>query len=214
MGGKARGLVWMLLGLALLLSAAGLAVYNSLEAKQAERASVQVLPELEAMIPTREEEAGELPLAMSIPLDVNPLPLGEMPEKTVGNLPYIGVLSVPALELELPVISQWSYPRLKIAPCRYEGSAYTGDLILCGHNYPTHFGKLSTLRQGDEVTLTDMDGNLFRYCLVETETLNPTAVEELLAGDWDLTLFTCTLGGKTRVTLRFTLEEFIPQPTE
>jgi len=34
------------------------------------------------------------------------------------------------------------------------------------------------------------------------ETLQPTAVEEMCSGDWDLTLFTCTLGGKFRVTVR------------
>lgn len=211
---KYRGLVWMLLGLALLLAAGILTVYNSLEARQAQQASVLVLPELEGMISVREDDAGELPPAVTIPLEVNPLPVGEMPEKIVNNLPFIGVLSVPALELELPVISQWSYPRLKTAPCRFEGSAYTGDLILCGHNYPTHFGRLSSLHQGDEATLTDMDGNIFRYRLAETEILDPTAMEDMLAGDWELTLFTCTLGGKTRVTLRFTLNEFIPKPTE
>ena len=34
-----------------------------------------------------------------------------------GNL-YIGYISIPALNKELPVMSTWSYPKLKIAPCR------------------------------------------------------------------------------------------------
>jgi sortase A len=34
------------------------------------------------------------------------------------------------------------------------------------------------------------------------EILRPTAVEEMISGDWDLTLFTCTIGGATRVTIR------------
>ena len=29
-------------------------------------------------------------------------------------------------------------------------------------------------------------------------------IEEMAAGDWDLTLFTCTLGGQARLTLRCT----------
>ena len=52
-----------------------------------------------------------------------------------------------------------------------------------------------------------MAGNVFIYKMVERETLNPTDIEEMKDGDWDLTLFTCTVGGKTRVTIRFKLDK-------
>ena len=52
-----------------------------------------------------------------------------------------------------------------------------------------------------------MDGNVFRYEVVELETLMPTAIEEMTSGDWDLTLFTCTIGGGSRVTVRCELAE-------
>ena len=65
-----------------------------------------------------------------------------------------------------------------------------------------HFGLIKNLHYGDDVTFTDMDGNTFRYQVIEVETLKPLAVEEMKTGDWDLTLFTCTLGGATRVTVR------------
>ena len=35
-----------------------------------------------------------------------------------------------------------------------------------------------------------------------TVTLPETAVEEMRAGEWDLTLFTCTYDGRARVTVR------------
>ncbi|MCD8119184.1 MAG: sortase [Lachnospiraceae bacterium] len=79
------------------------------------------------------------------------------------------------------------------------------DLIICGHNYDRHFGKLKNLEPGDEITFTDVLGNVFSYEVSETVILKPTAVEEMAdqeSGDWDLTLFTCTLGGRTRVTVR------------
>ena len=38
--------------------------------------------------------------------------------------------------------------------------------------------------------------------MVDQEILEPTMIEDLKAGNWDLTLFTCTLGGRTRVTVR------------
>ena len=53
---------------------------------------------------------------------------------------YIGVLQIPSLDLTLPVISDWSYPALQIAPCRYEGSAYDGGMVIAGHNFDSHFG--------------------------------------------------------------------------
>lgn len=111
-------------------------------------------------------------------------------------------MSIPSLELDLPVISEWSYSRLKVAPCRYKGSAYLGDLIIAAHNYTSHFGMLKRLSEGDEITFTDMDGNTFRYEVVILETLEPTAMKEMESGGWDLTLFTCTVGGAYRMTVR------------
>ena len=131
----------------------------------------------------------------------------EMPVETINGIDFIGVLRIPALELELPIISEWNYPNLKAAPCRYSGSAYLNNMIICAHNYSSHFGKLKNLSEEDIATFTDMAGNVFIYKMVERETLNPTDIEEMEDGDWDLTLFTCTVGGKTRVTIRFKLDK-------
>ena len=133
----------------------------------------------------------------------------EMPTEVIDGQTYIGMLEVPALELSLPVMSEWSYPRLKKAPCRYVGSIYSKDMIICGHNYDLHFGRLKDLAVGEEVRFTDMDGNVFIYAISGTEQLGKYAVDEMLAGDWDLTLFTCTKGGQTRVTVRCRLERYI-----
>ena len=119
-----------------------------------------------------------------------------------------------ALELELPVISQWDYPALKIAPCRYSGSLYQDNLIICAHNYASHFGKLKELQPGDIVLFTDMDEHVVTFQMVERETLNPMDVEGMETGDWDLTLFTCTIGGQTRVTIRLERVEVFRNPEE
>lgn len=125
-----------------------------------------------------------------------------MPTTEVDGEAYIGVLEIPALELSLPIISQWSDSRLRIAPCRYKGSAYLDDLIIAGHDYRSHFGRLKDLQIGDMVYFTDAEGNRFSYTVSEQDELAGAAVEEMEAGDWDLTLFTCTVGGKARVTVR------------
>ena len=198
-----RGTAWINLGLLLLAAALFLAAYNRNESYQAQQQSDVVLEEMsEALAQTvpaqtvpGQTEPPELPEAMEEPLR-------EMPVRTIHGRDYIGVLTIPALELELPVLSQWDYTNLRIAPCRYEGSVYNGSLILCAHNYSSHFGRLKSLREGDVVQFTDMDDNVYTYQVVGLETLSPTDVEGMESGDRDLTLFTCTVGGQSRVTAR------------
>ena len=91
---------------------------------------------------------------------------------------------------------------MKISPCRYTGSVYLNNMVICAHNYESHFGKLKELNVGDAVYFTDMDGNEFCFQVKEIDTLDYDAVDEMVSGDWDLTLFTCTIGGGSRVTVR------------
>ena len=129
----------------------------------------------------------------------------QMPTQKIDGNYYIGVLEIPSLGLELPVMSEWSYPRLRTAPCRYKGSVYSGDLIIAGHNYARHFSGIKRLNPGDEVRFTDADGNIFLYNVAELETLGGADVEKMRSGDWELTLFTCTYGGRSRVAVRCAL---------
>nr|WP_295952538.1 sortase [uncultured Agathobaculum sp.] len=187
-------------GLLLIAAALALAAYNVIDAQRAARSAAQALEALSqttAVSATDPEQASadDAPAYLADP---------EMPMPTVsfdGN-DYIGRVDVPSLGLSLPVISEWSYPRLKIAPCRYTGSAYLDNLIIAAHNYSSHFGNLNRLNNGDTVTFTDVDGNQFTYAVSRIEDLPGTAIEEMQAGEWDLTLFTCTLGGRSRVTVR------------
>ena len=187
-------------GLLLIAAALALAAYNVIDAQRAARSAAQAL---EALSQTTAASAAEPEEASA---DDAPAYLAdpEMPMPTVsfdGN-DYIGRVDIPSLGLSLPVISEWSYPRLKIAPCRYTGSAYLDNLIIAAHNYSSHFGNLNRLNTGDTVTFTDVDGNQFTYAVSLIEDLPGTAIEEMQAGEWDLTLFTCTLGGRSRVTVR------------
>ena len=127
---------------------------------------------------------------------------GDMPVVDVDGHSFVGTLEIPSLELLLPVQSSWSQEDAKYAVCRYEGSMYDDDLIIAGHNYTEHFGKLNELTSGDVVIVTDMNGMSKYYEVTNIETLGAYDVEKMEAGDWDLTLFTCTLGGANRVTIR------------
>ena len=198
---RGRGTVWINAGLLLIAAALFLSAYNEWESHEARDSARQVIAQLYDALPTEAGEPTTLP-------DVR----REMPVKTINGRDYIGVLSIPSLGLELPVISQWDYPALKVAPCRYAGSLYQDNLIICAHNYASHFGKLKTLQPGDIVLFTDMDEHVVTFQMVERETLNPMDAEGMEAGDWDLTLFTCTIGGQTRVTIRLERVEVFRNP--
>ena len=189
-----------MIGVGLLLIAAALALvaYNIADAQRAAKSAAQALEALEQASPAvSAAEPDAVPAYVADP-DM------EMPTVTVEGNDYIGQLDIDALGLSLPVISEWSYPALKVAPCRYTGSAYQDNMIIAAHNYSSHFGRLSQLSAGDAVRFTDVDGNVFTYTVSQIKDLPGTAIEEMQAGDWDLTLFTCTLGGRTRVTVRCT----------
>lgn len=160
--------------------------------KKAEQTGKRVLIQLQSEIIVAEEPVFNYKIFPEI----------EMPVENIEEDLYIGILEIPSLQLSLPVMSDWSYPNLKKAPCRYAGSAYTNDLIVSAHNYQCHFGSLKSLIPGDRITFTDTQGNCFLYEVTEIEILEPTAIEQMQNGSWDLTLFTCTYGGQKRVTVR------------
>lgn len=194
----------MLLGTALIFGALSHFIHNQHEAAEAEMLSVNLLPQLMEVIEENEEAATE-PDTYAQPVGTPIVYLDpsafKMTEVEIDGYAYIGYLSIPKLELELPVMAGWSYPKLQISPCRYTGSVRGEDLVIMAHNYASHFGGISKLSEGDSVIFTDMDGIVTEYEVVAQDVLDPYAVDEMTSGDFDLTLFTCTYGGKSRVTV-------------
>lgn len=203
-----KRVVLLLLGTLCLLAALGLTVWNLWTADRAQTAAASAVQQLEPLISAPAQEPAPAPDAPAsepseteIP-DYLLNPGMAMPVVVVDGVAYIGVLEIPALELTLPVTGEWSYDRLKIALCRYAGSAYLDNLVIMGHNYPAFFKNLGDLRPGDEIHFTDADGNVFFYTVDDLEQLRAAQVEEMITGDWDLTLFTCTPGGQLRIAVR------------
>lgn len=189
----------MSLGMLLIIAALGLTAYNILDEKKAEKSSGEVVEQLVETIVENVEDNSE-PVYKNHP-DV------EIPAVKLNGNYYMGLLEIPALNIVLPVMKDWSYPKLKISPCRFVGSVYTDDIVIMAHNYSSHFGGLKTLNPGDTVKFIDIDGNSFTYQVAATEIIGGADVEEMVSGEWDMTLFTCTYGGRTRVTVRLMKEK-------
>lgn len=182
------GIALMTIGAAIVILALTLLFYNIYEDKKAAEAAESVLPSLSEAI----ENAEGVP---------DPYDTGMKTVLIDGN-EYIGRLSIPSIGLDLPVISQWDYEKFKIAPCRYYGSSKTDDLVIAAHNYPAYFRKVLSLKPGDEVFFTDIEGTVSSFVVSNVEILPPAAVEDMIGGDWDLTLFTCTRGARSRMAVR------------
>lgn len=208
---KAARICCFTLGTVLLLSALFLVVYNGYVDRKSGETASSVLDELKEDIPEYTETVTTMATGESYDIyeilgatTTEPV-VPEMETVELDGNVYIGYISIPELEVELPVMQDWSYPKLKIAPCRYQGSIYTDDMILCAHNYNTHFGRIKNLHTDSAIVFTEVGGKEHKYTVVNIEELPGTAVEDMKFGnadDWDLTLFTCTIGGQSRVTVR------------
>lgn len=189
---KKRKGSWLIrAGLVLIAAALLLTVYNIWIQLRAYRVSEAILGELRQQI----GKDAEIP-------DYLMNPDMEMPVIIINGRAYVGTLEIPDIDAELPVISEWSYENLAVAPCRYSGTPYLGNFVIAAHNYSSHFGGLRRLATGSRVIFTDAAGNVFSYEVKEVEVLQPDAVREMRESDYPLTLFTCTLGGAARMTVR------------
>lgn len=193
------GTVFIVIGAILIVLCCTLMLYNAKEDLDAENAAKMQLPVLQQVI---EERVGDITDDNTTDVDAPHIHSSVMSVADIDGYDYIGYLSFPTLDLELPVIDRWDKARLKIAPCLYYGSLYTEDLVIAGHNYTSSFGQLKNLSIGDEIVFTDMDGLVHTYEVDDIEILDPTDVTEMVASGWNLSLYTCTYDGSQRLTVR------------
>lgn len=194
---KSPGILCIVIGGVLLLAALGLYGYNRYEDAQAGAEAQVVVQDLEQKLEQTVSKAESTETSADSEEMLSP----ELPVVMLDGYDYIGVISIPAIDIKLPVMSNWSYPKLKISPCREFGSSRTDDLVIAAHNYESHFGKLGSVSVGDNVIFTDMDGVENHYIVQKTDILQPTDVDAVEHSGYDLVLYTCTYGGKTRITV-------------
>ena len=184
------GTLLMAIGYLMVAAAVVLFALNNIEQQNAAKSTDELMPKL-----IKEINEGQKNV-------INPAEKNEMTVKKIDGFEYIGFVGIPKLGLELPVMADWSEYRLKIAPCRYSGDLYDDDLVIMAHNYKVHFKNLDKLQAGDTVTFTDMDAVTTEYQVAALDMLHETDIEQMTAGEYDLTLFTCSYSGSSRITVR------------
>jgi len=210
------GTALIFLGVVAIIAAAGVWMYNELENRRVQQFSEQKTQQLLEIISLGghngdDEGNGDA--------DVEPTPAtpgGDAPDEDtldeshnddvqfviLDGEAYIGILRIPVLLLNLPVNNIWSYSRLKNSPCRYSGSVQEMDFVIAAHSYKTHFGRLNSLRIGDDVIFTDVEGNVHNFYVVAKEVIRPSETESVMDSPYDLTLFSCTYDSRSRVVVR------------
>ena len=200
---NSKGNILIFLGILMILGALGLTGYNLWDANRAREAAEQITDQLIDKIDesVKDEETAAPYVDPNTP----------MPVEVIDGYEYIGILEIPSEDLSLPVMNEWYYTRLKISPCRFTGSYYSDDLVICAHNYDKHLGRLLNIDLGVDVYFTNVEGLTIHYIVTNRETVEPTDVERMIENtgnsetsllDWDMTLFTCNLGGQTRCAVR------------
>lgn len=178
-------------GALLLLAGALLAGQNLLTERRAARQTADLLAAVETRI--------------AAPAD---LPAPEVTRDPWTGYEVIGVVGLPDLGLSLPVLADYTRDLLAVAPCRYTDdlALEPGQLVVAGHNYRTHFGRLGELSPGSRITWQNLDGVTYTYTVTEVTEIDAGDREALEQGDWDLTLFTCDVTRTRRILVRAALE--------
>lgn len=195
------GRILVILGCCCLIAAAALYGYNGWVSDRAAKASNKLTGELASLM----ESAASSGAGDGTDSLLGDPGMGST-QKSVSTLNVdghetIGIISIPTIDITLAVLSTWSYPNLNISACRYSGTP-EGQLVLLAHDYNRHFGLIYKLKPGDPVRFTATNSTVYNYKVTGTEIKGKYELQEILSGDWDLTLFTCTYGGENRVVVR------------
>lgn len=180
---KAKGTLLLYSAIIFILAGGGLLLFSVKEAaeqsqqtEEALEAAKRTLPIKEAALPSKEHPA-EKPI---------------IPVFKTGDI--IGILEIPALKAELPIIEGTDEEELEKGVGHYAGTVFPGQkdqILLSGHR-DTVFRKIGELKIGDELVVKMPYGD-FTYEIIDsfivdaddTTVIKPTAPEEIL------TLSTC-----------------------
>ncbi len=124
------------------------------------------------------------------------------------------ILKIPCINIEYPVLSKTSPELLFVSLNKYHPKDLmpneVGNYCIVGHYYENGkmFGKLHKLKNGDTAELTDLTGRTITYQVYDKYVVQPTdtsCTSQLTAWNMqkrELTLITCTNGGKQRLVVK------------
>ena len=130
-------------------------------------------------------------------------------ELTYKGYNVIGLIEIPAIDLEYPILDRTTKITMATSISRFSGGEVNeyGNISLAGHNNysGTMFGKNKRLKLKDKVLLTDLAGNTIEYEIYDIFVTNPDDVSILESKDKEIrevTLITCKNGRSERLIIK------------
>lgn len=118
-------------------------------------------------------------------------------------------LYIPQINLETYVLEEYSIQSLLTSVTKFYGGEpnTVGNYCIAGHNYgPSNmFQNIKKLNQNDEIFLTDINGNKYKYVVYDIYKVWPNDTKCLTQetkGNIELTLITCTLDSEKRIIVK------------
>lgn len=135
-------------------------------------------------------------------------PIKEIKQEIHGNK-VVGIIRIPKIELEYPIIETTSIETLKLSITKFWGNQINeiGNVTLAGHNNlnGTMFGKTKKLEKGDIIELTDVQNVTLKYEIFDKYVIDPNDIKCILPVEEntrEVTLITCTNGNKNRLIIK------------
>jgi len=180
MKNKIIGNIIIIIGIIILLLAIFFFFYNAYEDYNAGIKSNEMLIDIKKYIKEEKKEEDNVNDTTS-----------SKTSRYIKGYSYIGYITIPKINIELPIMDDWSYKKLKLSPCRHFGSISEDNLVIVAHAYRNHFKYIYKLEAGDKLTITDMNGNIHSYKVMRKELLESHQVELVKNSGYDLVLYTC-----------------------
>lgn len=100
-----------------------------------------------------------------------------------SQIPVIGTIEIPTLNISYPIFSNYSDELLKISVCKFYGPNINtpGNLCIIGHNYNNgnFFSNLYKLHTNDTIDIYDLNSNKVSYYIYEFYEVEPNNLEYL-----------------------------------
>ena len=121
----------------------------------------------------------------------------------------IGIIKIPAIDLEYPIIDKTTKETMRISISKFSGGEINeiGNVALAGHNNysGTMFGKNKNLKIKDKIYLTDLTRRTIEYEIYNIFVTDPNDTSILGTEDKtkrELTLITCKNGRSERLIIK------------
>lgn len=204
----------------LLCALSSYAIYAEYDRNKSEEVSKEILQEISFQEPTKlvdeevivvrlnaipEEEEVATTEVVQIEQQINVEEEQKLTASDGTTYYTIGVINIPSINVNYPILSTYTDELLKIAPCKFHGPNpnEVGNLCIAGHNYRNSkfFSKVPNLQLGDTIEITDLSGRMLTYTVYDKFIVNPdelACTSQLTNGKKEITLITCTNDNKQR----------------